>query len=77
MTTTPKCSKCHSLALHAQARGAQLTCRTCHTAKYHASQPRPGNSVCLRCHASARSHAVGYACWLCHRRAIHTTRPTA
>lgn len=69
------CSACHSKALHAKARGAKLTCRTCHTAKFHARQPRPSNSVCLRCHSRASSHAVGFACVICHRRTVHDATP--
>lgn len=69
------CSTCHSKALHASARGAHLTCRSCHATRFHARQPRPGNSVCLRCHSRARYHAVGFACSVCHRSAIHDATP--
>jgi hypothetical protein len=77
ITKARVCSACHSKALHAKSFGARLTCRSCHTAKYHGAQPRPGNSVCTRCHTAARNHAVGFACFVCHARAIHKSRPAA
>ncbi len=72
------CSGCHSKALHAsKVSRAVKSCRTCHKTKYHASQPTPGNSTCTKCHGSAARHANGYRCTLCHRRAVHNSRPSA
>ena len=37
------------------ADGARnITCRSCHKGKFHASQATPSNSVCTSCHSSAR-----------------------
>jgi hypothetical protein len=70
------CSACHRQKLHASSVSSRVkSCRTCHKGKFHARQRIPGNSTCLRCHSSARRHADGYACVLCHKRAVHTTRP--
>jgi hypothetical protein len=69
------CTGCHSKQLHARSRGASTTCRTCHRGRYHASQSRPGNSVCTSCHKTASHHAVGYTCTTCHRRDIHDSTP--
>jgi hypothetical protein len=69
------CGACHSKALHARSRSGITSCRTCHKAKFHARQPRPGNSVCLTCHSRARFHSVGFACYVCHRPALHDATP--
>jgi hypothetical protein len=77
-TVTKKyvCNTCHSAQLHARAvSNAVKSCRTCHTGKYHAKQRVPARSVCTACHASAVGHANGYACWLCHKSAIHNASP--
>jgi hypothetical protein len=72
------CSTCHAKKLHARSVSRVVkSCRTCHGGKYHAAQRRPSNAVCLRCHSAARWHAVGYRCALCHKRAVHATRPSA
>jgi hypothetical protein len=72
------CSGCHSQKLHAHAVSkAVKNCRTCHGGKYHAAQHAPAKSVCTRCHSSAARHANGFQCTLCHRRAVHATRPSA
>jgi hypothetical protein len=69
------CSACHSQRAHASAVNKSITCRTCHRGKYHAAQKRPPSSICLGCHPSARYHAVGYACVVCHRSKVHDPTP--
>jgi hypothetical protein len=72
------CGGCHSKKLHASAvSGSVKNCRTCHAGKYHASQRTPPKSTCRRCHSVALRHDNGYQCTLCHRRAIHNSRPSA
>jgi hypothetical protein len=72
------CSGCHTKKLHARAVSTKVkSCRTCHTGKYHAAQRTPPKSTCTKCHSSARRHDDGFACTLCHRRAVHATRPSA
>ena len=72
------CGGCHTKKLHARAVSkAVKNCRTCHGGKYHAAQRTPAKSVCTRCHSSAKRHANGFQCTLCHRRAVHATRPSA
>jgi hypothetical protein len=72
------CSGCHSKRLHASAvSGRVKNCRTCHSGRYHAAQRAPGKSVCKSCHSIAKRHDNGYACTLCHRRAVHAARPSA
>jgi hypothetical protein len=72
------CTGCHTKALHAsKVSSAVKNCRTCHSTKYHASQPTPSRTVCSRCHTRALNHANGYQCTLCHRRAVHNSRPSA
>jgi hypothetical protein len=39
--------------------------------------PIPTSSVCYRCHASARFHAVGFPCTVCHPNLEHNPRPSA
>ena len=72
------CGGCHSQRLHASAvSNAVKNCRTCHSGKYHAAQRTPPKSACTRCHNVALRHDNGYQCTLCHRRAVHNTRPSA
>jgi hypothetical protein len=72
------CSTCHKQKLHARAVSKKVkSCRTCHKGKYHAKQRTPARSVCTKCHSRALHHANGYACWLCHRPAVHSTHPRA
>jgi hypothetical protein len=71
------CGGCHSQRLHASAVSKRVkSCRTCHSGKYHAAQRTPGKSVCKGCHSIAKRHDDGFACTLCHRRAVHATRPS-
>lgn len=77
ITRKSVCGACHSQKLHASAFSSAFTsCRTCHAGKYHARQKTPSSSVCQRCHTSARRHADGFACTLCHRKQVHQARPT-
>lgn len=79
-TVTKKyvCSGCHNQKLHARSVSKKVKdCRTCHTSKFHAKQPVPGKSTCKKCHRIALRHDNGYKCTLCHRRAVHATRPSA
>jgi len=72
------CGACHNKKLHARAVSkAVKNCRTCHKGKYHAAQRTPSKSVCTKCHSSAMRHTNGFQCTLCHRRAVHATRPSA
>lgn len=72
------CGICHRQKLHASAVSrAVRSCRACHRGKFHARQRTPARSVCTACHGSALAHANGFQCILCHRRAVHTTRPRA
>jgi len=72
------CGACHKEKLHARSFSSAITsCRSCHGGKYHAAQKALGARVCLRCHTAARHHADGFRCSLCHRGAIHRTRPRA
>jgi hypothetical protein len=72
------CGGCHKQKLHARAVSKKVkNCRTCHGGKYHAKQRTPSKSVCLKCHSRARYHTNGYQCTLCHRKAVHKTRPSA
>ena len=71
------CSTCHRKPLHAAALHSGITtCRVCHKGRYHAKQKLPTKTVCLTCHGTARSHANGFQCTLCHSSAIHNLRPT-
>jgi len=70
------CSACHSQRAHASAR-ARISCSTCHGSVFHRRLPIPTSSTCLRCHASARSHAVGFPCLICHTNVVHNASPTA
>ena len=72
------CSGCHTQRLHASAVSSRVkNCRTCHRGRYHAAQRTPGKSVCTGCHSIAKRHDNGFACTLCHRRAVHAPRPSA
>jgi hypothetical protein len=72
------CSGCHTKKLHARAVSSRVkNCRTCHRGRYHAAQRAPGKSVCTGCHSIAKRHDNGFACTLCHRRAVHAPRPSA
>lgn len=72
------CGSCHSQKLHASAvSNAVRNCRTCHSGRYHAAQKTPSKSVCTTCHSVALRHDNGYSCMLCHRRAVHSPRPSA
>lgn len=72
------CSGCHSKALHAsRVSKAVKSCRTCHSGKYHAAQRTPPRSTCRKCHSVRLRHDNGYSCTLCHRRALHNSRPSA
>jgi len=72
------CSGCHTKKLHARSVSKQVkSCRTCHKGRYHAGQRTPGKSVCTSCHSIAKRHDNGFACTLCHRRAVHAPRPSA
>jgi hypothetical protein len=72
------CGSCHSQKLHASAVSKRVrNCRTCHTRKFHGAQGTPGKSACTQCHSVALRHDDGYQCTLCHRRAVHNTRPSA
>jgi hypothetical protein len=72
------CGGCHSQRLHASAVSNRVrSCRTCHSGRYHAAQRTPGKSVCTSCHSIAKRHDDGFACTLCHRRAVHAPRPSA
>jgi hypothetical protein len=72
------CGGCHTKKLHASAVSRSVkNCRTCHGGKYHAAQRTPPKSACTRCHNVALRHDNGYQCTLCHRRAVHNTRPSA
>ena len=72
------CSGCHKQKLHARSVSKKVkNCRTCHKGKYHAAQRTPPKSTCTKCHRSANRHANGFQCTLCHRRAVHATRPSA
>jgi hypothetical protein len=72
------CSGCHTKALHAsKVSKAVSSCRTCHGGRYHAAQKTPSRTVCSRCHGRALNHANGFQCTLCHRRAVHNSRPSA
>jgi hypothetical protein len=78
VSKTYVCGTCHNKKLHARGLSSAITsCRSCHGGKFHAAQKSPGRSVCLRCHTAARRHANGFGCALCHKRAIHATRPNA
>ena len=78
ITKLSRCSTCHSrIQVHAKAKRASMTCRSCHTGAFHRRMPLPTSSTCLKCHASARAHAVGYPCVLCHKSAVHNANPTA
>ena len=71
------CSGCHTKKLHASAVSRSVkNCRTCHRSRYHAAQRTPGKSVCTGCHSIAKRHDNGFACTLCHRRAVHAQRPS-
>jgi len=72
------CSGCHTKKLHARSVSKKVkSCRTCHTGRYHAAQRTPPKSRCTGCHSIAKRHDDGFACTLCHRRAVHSTRPSA
>ncbi|HET6475211.1 MAG TPA: hypothetical protein VFH93_03930 [Thermoleophilia bacterium] len=72
------CGTCHKQKLHARSVSKRVkNCRTCHTGKFHARQKDPSKSKCTKCHSVALRHDNGYQCTLCHRRAIHSTRPSA
>ncbi len=73
------CSGCHKKKkLHARAVSkAVKNCNTCHAKKFHGKQSKPAKSKCTKCHTRALRHANGYTCTLCHRRAVHVTRPSA
>jgi len=72
------CGGCHSQKLHARSVSKKVkSCRACHTGKYHAAQRTPPKSICTKCHTSALRHTNGFQCTLCHRRAVHATRPSA
>jgi len=78
VTKTFVCGGCHGQKLHARSvSGAVKNCRTCHGGKYHAAQRTPPKSACTRCHSIAKRHDDGFACTLCHRRAVHAQRPSA
>ena len=77
ITRTVRCSNCHSLQVHASAFGSRLSCASCHGGSFHGAKPIPSSGTCLRCHGSARSHAVGFPCLFCHRSAVHNARPSA
>lgn len=77
VTEGSDCSICHTQKLHAKALGSRITsCRVCHKGLYHAKQKLPSRTVCLTCHGTARSHASGFQCSVCHSSAIHNLRPT-
>ena len=77
LTKKSICGGCHTQKLHASSvSSAVRNCRTCHAGKYHAQQRTPSSTVCQRCHTSARRHADGFNCTLCHRRQVHQARPT-
>jgi len=70
------CGTCHKQKLHARAVSKRIrSCRSCHTAKFHRAQPRVPKNTCLRCHRSASRHDNGFRCSLCHKGALHATRP--
>ena len=72
------CTGCHTKRLHARAVSTRVrSCRTCHKGRYHAAQRTPGKAVCTGCHSIAKRHDNGFACTLCHRRAVHAPRPSA
>jgi hypothetical protein len=78
VTKNRVCSGCHKQKLHARSVSKKVTsCRTCHTKKFHAKQPAPPKSTCTKCHRIALRHDNGFRCTLCHRRAVHATRPSA
>ncbi len=70
------CSACHRQRAHASAVSS-VTCTNCHGSVFHRRMPIPTSSVCYRCHASARSHAVGFPCTVCHPNLEHNPRPSA
>jgi hypothetical protein len=79
-TVTKKfvCSGCHTKALHASRVSRSVkNCRTCHSGRYHAAQRKPGKATCERCHSIAKRHDNGFQCTLCHRRAVHNSRPSS
>ena len=73
------CGGCHTKKLHAQRReqGGQelphVPQRQVPRRAAHAGQDASARS----CHTSAMRHANGFQCTLCHRRAVHATRPSA
>jgi predicted CXXCH cytochrome family protein len=78
VSKTYVCGTCHKQKLHARGFSAAITsCHSCHGGKYHAAQKFPGRSVCLRCHTAAKRHSNGFGCALCHKTAIHATKPNA
>jgi len=78
VTKKSVCSGCHRKALHAsRVSKAVKSCRTCHKSKFHAAQRTPPKSVCTRCHTVAKRHDNGFQCTLCHRRAVHNSRPSS
>jgi hypothetical protein len=70
------CSACHYQRAHASAV-SNVTCSDCHGSVFHRRMPIPTSSICYKCHASARYHAVGYPCSVCHRNVVHNPRPSA
>ena len=73
-----RCSVCHStIQVHAKTRRSSMSCRSCHTGRFHRRMPVPTSSTCLKCHSSARSHAVGFPCLICHKSAVHDATPSA
>jgi hypothetical protein len=79
-TVTKKsvCSGCHRKALHASRVSKSVkSCGTCHRSRFHAAQRTPPKSACTRCHSVAKRHDNGFQCTLCHRRAVHNSRPSS
>lgn len=75
---TYTCGACHKQRLHASRVSKRVkSCRTCHRGKFHAVQRAPGKATCKRCHRVKLDHDYRYQCTLCHRRAVHNTRPSA
>ena len=66
----------HQEAARQRRQQVVKNCRTCHRGRYHAAQRTPGKSVCTGCHSIAKRHDNGFACTLCHRRAVHAQRPS-
>jgi len=71
-----RCSACHRQRAHASAV-SNVTCSNCHGRAFHRRMPIPTSSICYTCHSSARWHAVGYPCTICHPNLQHNPRPSA